>query len=136
MTAYHVQAAIAAVHAGAARDHAVGRDALALRRSARSSTRRPSSRSTAPWRCRRSPGRPRALEAIAALESDPALANYYLLPAVKGRLLAEMGDRVRAAAAFREALERPCSEPERRWLMRRLAEVEGTEVTQPTEERN
>ncbi len=79
-------------------------------------------------------GPARALEAIAALESDPALANYYLLPAVKGRLLAEMGDRARAAAAFRAALERPCSEPERRWLVRRLAEVEGTEVTESTKE--
>jgi RNA polymerase sigma-70 factor (ECF subfamily) len=73
-----------------------------------------------------------AVEAIAGLENDPALANYYLLPAVKGRLLAEIGDRGGAASAFRAALERPCSEPERRWLVRRLAEVEVTEVTEST----
>jgi hypothetical protein len=45
-----------------------------------------------------------------------------------------MGDRGRAAAAFRAALERSCSEPERRWLVRRLEEVEGTEMTESTEQ--
>jgi len=78
-------------------------------------------------------GPARALAEIAALEGDPALANYFLLPAVKGRLLAEMGDRRRAAASFRAALERACSEPERRWLVPRLAEVETAEKTESTE---
>ena len=135
MTAYHMQAAIAAVHAGG---HATTPwdavlslydDLLLLNPSPVVALNRAVALAKVS-------GPARALEAIAALESDAALANYYLLPAVKGRLLAEMGDRGRAAAAFREALERPCSEPERRWLMRRLAEVEGTEMTESTKERN
>ena len=61
-----------------------------------------------------------ALAAVAAIEDDPSLANYYLLPSVKGRLLSELGDRTGAAAAYRDALARPCTEPERRFLLRRL----------------
>ena len=63
-----------------------------------------------------------ALAAIEGLEHDAALADYYLLPSVKGTLLMELGDRAGAAAAFREALRRPCSDPERRFLVRRLDE--------------
>jgi RNA polymerase sigma-70 factor, ECF subfamily len=124
MSAYHIQAAIAAVHAAG---HAATPwdtvlrlydDLLVLNPSPVVALNRAVALSKVA-------GPAHALEAIAALERDPALANYYLLPAVKGRLLAEAGDRVRAAAAFRAALERSCSEPERRWLVRRLAEVEG-----------
>ena len=84
MTAYHIQAAIAAVHAGGA----CGR-----RRGTRScgSTTICSSLNPSPVvalnravALSKVAGPARALEAIAALESDPALANYYLLPAVKG----------------------------------------------------
>ena len=39
-------------------------------------------------------------------------------------LLADLGDRVGAAATYREALSRPCTEPERRFLVRRLRESE------------
>jgi RNA polymerase sigma-70 factor, ECF subfamily len=39
---------------------------------------------------------------------------------VTGRMFAELGDRARAAACYRRALERPCSDPERRFLQRRL----------------
>ncbi len=124
MTAYHIQAAIAAVHAGGNTMtgwHAVLAlydDLLVLNPSPVVALNRAVALSKVA-------GPARALGAIAELEGDPALANYFLLPAVKGRLLAEMGDRTRAAAAFRAALERPCSEPERRWLVRRLAEVES-----------
>ncbi|HSC28579.1 MAG TPA: hypothetical protein VLD67_14980, partial [Vicinamibacterales bacterium] len=60
------------------------------------------------------------LQAVEALEADPTLADYYLLPSVKACLLVELGERDAAAAAYREALARPCSEPERRFLTRRL----------------
>ena len=66
-----------------------------------------------------------ALAAIAPLEFEPSLANYYLLPALKGRLLMELGDEAAAANCYREALERPCSEPERRFLRRRLEQLAG-----------
>ena len=62
-----------------------------------------------------------ALAALRPLESEPALADYYLLPSVMGRLLAELGEPARAADCFRQALDRPCSEPERRFLQRKLA---------------
>jgi predicted RNA polymerase sigma factor len=45
----------------------------------------------------------------------------HALVALKGRLLLELGDRD-AAACYRDALARPCSEPERRFLARRLRE--------------
>jgi RNA polymerase sigma-70 factor (ECF subfamily) len=124
MTVYHLQAAIAAVHAGGPAvtpwDSVLRLydDLLVLNPSPVVALNRAVALAKVA-------GPSRGLEAIASLESDPALANYFLLPAVRGRLLAEMGDRVRAAAAFRAALERPCSEPERRWLVRRLAEVEA-----------
>ncbi len=61
-----------------------------------------------------------ALAALAPLANDPALANYYLLPSVTARLLAELGDTERAILSYRQALDRPCSEPERRFLRRRI----------------
>ena len=90
------------------------RDGTASSRSTTScwrSTRRRSSASTAPSRCRASPARPRRSRRSQPLESEPALANYYLLPSVKARLLAELGDRASAAACYRAALERPAANP-------------------------
>ena len=66
---------------------------------------------------------PAAHDELAAFESDPALAQYYLLPAVKGRLLADLGKYADAAACYRRALDLPCSEPERRFLTRRLGDA-------------
>lgn len=70
-----------------------------------------------------------ALRAIARLEGDPALADYYLLPSVKGALLKERGDDAGAALAYAEALKRPCSEPEKRFLVRRLSDSEKPKVS-------
>ena len=67
-------------------------------------------------------------EGLAALDpvaNDPKLRGYYLLLAVRGHLLLELGRRAEAAASFRAALERPCSEPERRFLRRKLEACEG-----------
>ena len=60
------------------------------------------------------------LAAMTALEDEPALANYYLLPAVAARLYAELGERERAIASYERALERECTAPERRFLKTRL----------------
>jgi RNA polymerase sigma-70 factor (ECF subfamily) len=82
-------------------------------------------------------GPARALEAIAPLENNSKLRSYYLLPAVRGHLLLEMGQRSEAAASFGAALERPCSEPERRFLRRKLEECErGTILGQTKEHRH
>jgi RNA polymerase sigma-70 factor (ECF subfamily) len=67
-------------------------------------------------------GPEQALAAIAPLENNSKLRNYYLLPAVRGHLLLELGRHGEAAASFSAALERPSSEPERRFLRRRLEE--------------
>ena len=61
-----------------------------------------------------------ALAAIEPLQADPKLRDYYLLPAVHGHLLLELGRAEEAAASFRAALECSCSEPERRFLRRKL----------------
>jgi len=65
-----------------------------------------------------------ALDVIAPLENNSKLRSYYLLPAVRGHLLLELGRHRDAAACFSAALERPCSEPERRFLRRKLGECE------------
>ena len=48
------------------------------------------------------------------------LRDYYLLLAVRGHLLLELGRTAEAAANFEAALKLPCSEPERRFLRRKL----------------
>ena len=48
------------------------------------------------------------------------LRDYYLLLAVRGHLLLELGRTSEAAANFEAALKLPCSEPERRFLRRKL----------------
>jgi RNA polymerase sigma-70 factor (ECF subfamily) len=65
-----------------------------------------------------------ALTALQPLVDHRSLRNYYLLPVVQGQLLLDIGDNLGASECFRQALERPCSEPERRFLQRKLAEVQ------------
>jgi RNA polymerase sigma-70 factor (ECF subfamily) len=122
LTTYHAQAAIAAAHAGAARFDATPWGMI-LRLYDQLMALNPSplvalNRVVAVWKVR---GAEAALADLVALEQEPALSGYYLLPAVQGRLLAERGDRLGARRAFEAALSRPCSEPERRLLRRRLA---------------
>jgi RNA polymerase sigma-70 factor, ECF subfamily len=52
------------------------------------------------------------------------LAGYHLLPAARADLLRRLGRRAEAAAAYREALALAGNEPDRRFLRRRLDEVE------------
>ena len=66
------------------------------------------------------------LAAVEAIADDPVLARYYLLPATMGELSRESGDAARAAEFFRAALACECSQPERRFLERKLREVEVT----------
>jgi RNA polymerase sigma-70 factor, ECF subfamily len=61
-----------------------------------------------------------ALSALDPLETDPALKHYHLLLAARGQLLLELDRRTEAADCFRSALECACSEPERRFLKRKL----------------
>jgi RNA polymerase sigma-70 factor (ECF subfamily) len=61
-----------------------------------------------------------ALAAIEPLQQDPKLRAYYLLLALRGHLLQELARPAEAAECFRSALECRCSEPERRFLRRKL----------------
>jgi len=58
------------------------------------------------------------------LEERGALASYHLLPAARAALLKKLGRFEEAAEAYRRALSLVANEPERRFLERRLAEVE------------
>lgn len=66
-----------------------------------------------------------ALAELGRLEGEPALKNYYLLPAVRGQLLAELGQREPAIAAYRQAVELSYNAPERRFLQRKVDEIAG-----------
>jgi RNA polymerase sigma factor (sigma-70 family) len=61
------------------------------------------------------------LEIVDALARDGALKNYYLLPAVRGDLLAKLGRREEANAEFRRAAAMTQNEKERAVMERRAA---------------
>ena len=63
-----------------------------------------------------------ALSELDPLAHEPALKHYYLLPAIRGQLLMQLGRKNAAWQCFEEALRRPCSDPERRFLQRKQAE--------------
>jgi RNA polymerase sigma-70 factor (ECF subfamily) len=63
------------------------------------------------------------LEELAALEADPRLAGYHLLPAARGDLLRRRGDGEAAAVHYRRALALVRTEPERRFILARLQEL-------------
>ena len=70
---------------------------------------------------------PRAgLDAVNAIVRTGALRDYYLLPATLGELSRECGDVAAAGEHYRAALACRCSEPERRFIERRLAEIAVT----------
>jgi RNA polymerase sigma-70 factor (ECF subfamily) len=63
------------------------------------------------------------LALVDELAGAGSLAGYHLLPATRADLLRRMGRRAEAAASYRQALALSATEPERRYLARRLAEV-------------
>jgi RNA polymerase sigma-70 factor (ECF subfamily) len=123
--AYQVQAAIAACHATAAEPAATDWPQIALLY--RELTRfAPSpvvelNRAVA---VAMADGPEAGLPLLDALTSTGALANYYLLPAARADLLRRLDRREEAAAGYREALALCTTATERRFLMRRLAQVE------------
>jgi len=66
-----------------------------------------------------------ALTALASIESHAAMRGYHLLPAVRGYVLSKLGRWSEAEAAFSAALQCDCAEPERRFLQRQLENVRG-----------
>ena len=61
------------------------------------------------------------LDELCGLESDPFLGRYYLFNAARAELYSRKGDLERAETFFRQALELPCTGPERRFLEKKLA---------------
>ncbi|MEU5883874.1 RNA polymerase sigma factor [Spirillospora sp. NPDC047279] len=66
-----------------------------------------------------------ALPLVRELTASGRLAGYHLLPAVRADLLRRLGRAAEAAHAYREALELASAGSDRRYLERRLAEVNG-----------
>jgi RNA polymerase sigma-70 factor, ECF subfamily len=64
------------------------------------------------------------LAIVDELADQGALADYHLLEATRADLHRRRGDREAAIAAYRRALETARTEPERRFIHRRLAEQE------------
>jgi RNA polymerase sigma factor, sigma-70 family len=64
------------------------------------------------------------LAIVDELDADARLARYYLLDATRADLYRRRGDRALAAAAYRRALPLAPSDVERRYLLRRLHEVD------------
>ncbi|MFN7931672.1 MAG: sigma-70 family RNA polymerase sigma factor [Bryobacteraceae bacterium] len=118
MSPYHVQAAIAAEHAGGHPDwssivtlydqlYQLQPSPVVLLNRAVAVARRDGPRA--------------GLQAVEEIARDPALARYYLLPAVKAALHQEAGEPALAAASYMDALGCPSNAAERRFLERRLA---------------
>jgi RNA polymerase sigma-70 factor, ECF subfamily len=65
------------------------------------------------------------LALLDALEEQKELAEFYLLPAARADLLRRLGRKEEAAAAYRRALQLVTNDIERRFLLRRYAEMTG-----------
>jgi RNA polymerase sigma-70 factor, ECF subfamily len=112
---YHVQAAIAAAHARDAIDWPMILDLYDQLFALNASPVVALNRAVAIARVRG------AAEALGSIESLK-LPGYYPLLAVRGHLLLDLGRSDEAAACFNKALECRCSEPERRFLRRKIGE--------------
>jgi RNA polymerase sigma-70 factor (ECF subfamily) len=123
---YHVQAAIAATHARALNGRLADWSSI-LRLYDQLLAINPSpivvlNRAVA---MSKAEGPAPALAAIEGLDRESKLGGYHLLLAVRGHFLEELGRHPEAAACFRAALECPCSEPEQRFLRRKLRGLIG-----------
>lgn len=73
---------------------------------------------------------PRAgLQELESIAAHPALRDYLPLPATLGELSLRAGEKALAAEHFARALELPSSMPEKRFLLRKLAECRNAGVS-------
>ncbi len=123
---YQLQAAIAALHAGAETAAATDWRQIAALYGALSRLA-PSAvvDLNAAVAVAMADGPDRGLELLARLEGRAELAGYHLLPAARADLLRRAGRAREAAAAYREALALVGNASDRDYLERRLAEVEA-----------
>ncbi|HEY1380600.1 MAG TPA: DUF6596 domain-containing protein [Gemmataceae bacterium] len=119
LTTYHVEAGIAAVHAQAESEAATDWPRLVwLYDRLREQSPSPVVELNRAVVVARVDGPAAGLAALEPLGWP--LRNYYLLHATRADLLRRLGRAAEAAEAYRAALACPCSEPERRFLRRRL----------------
>lgn len=131
-TPFHVEAAIASVHA-MARTYADTDWARILQHYDELAAHSPTpvvrmNRAVAVGKVH---GAAAGLAALEGLEDERAFADYALLSAVAAQLHWERGDHAAAATALRRALGQAMSEPERRLLQRRLLACERGEPVGP-----
>ena len=122
---YQVQAAIAACHARAATPDATDWEEIAgLYERLAAMTGSPVVELNRAVAVSMAYGPAAGLELMEALMREGALESYHLLPAARAELLRRAGRVDDAVAAYRGALELVTSDAERRYLERRLREVE------------
>jgi RNA polymerase sigma-70 factor (ECF subfamily) len=68
------------------------------------------------------------LAALEPLGAEPSLEHYYLLPAARADMLRRLGRTGEAIHYYSRALEERCTEPERRFLFKRLEALKGEQV--------
>ena len=73
------------------------------------------------------PDLPAVLAELDRLAGEPALKSYCYLPATRADVLARLGRTAEAAAAYADAIELTANDTERRFLIRRRAELSGAE---------
>lgn len=118
---YHIQAAIAATHARATDASSVDWPLiLSLYDDLLSKNPSPVVALNRAVAIAKVHGPSAGLAAVAPLERDRHMRRYHLLLAVRGQLLLDLGRPTQAAEAFKAALDCECSEPERRFLARKL----------------
>ncbi|MGE3189762.1 MAG: DUF6596 domain-containing protein, partial [Vicinamibacterales bacterium] len=121
VSAYHLEAGIAACHAAAPSWEATDwRQIVALYDALVALTDSPVARLNRAIALSRLEGPRAGIRAIEAIGAHPALARYHLRPAALAGLWREAGEPARAAACYREALALAGSAPERRFLAGRL----------------
>lgn len=122
LTTYHVEAAIAAQHAGASEiGHTDWAGILDLYDQLITLNPSPVVALNRAVAVARVHGAAAGLAALEELGEPAPLKEYHLLPATRAALLVQAGRPEEAAGWFQRALACPCSEPERRYLMKRLA---------------
>jgi RNA polymerase sigma-70 factor (ECF subfamily) len=121
ISAYHLEAGIAACHAGAVSWESTDwRAILALYDDLHALSPSPVVALNRAIARSRVEGPLAGLVDLEPLERAPAMAAYHLLPAVQAELWREAGDQARAAEYYRRALARAQSLPERRFLTAQL----------------
>ena len=125
LTAYHLEAAIAACHAMASEAADTDwRRIVELYDALLELAPTPVARLNRAVAVARASGAAAGLAEVDALAEEPRLARYHLLPAVRGALLGELGRRSEAAAAYDRALRLAESGHDRAFLAGRLAELQ------------